>query len=150
MLEDGASFSPAKVTGCWMLEEDSQDRFCNGSKFLLLLAAGPGCRSQLGAGSDNEHWLPSSALLLICNQPTTQKSDEPHNRCPPHSLDFLPPGRDWQEVPSSWLGLGLLLQGTFAWRAGKISQLCQTMWRNWLFEVSLAVKPLLGLLFWGT
>lgn len=85
-------------------------RPCNCSKFLLSLAAGLGCRSRPGATSTNGHqplcWC--CPCLQVHNQPTTQQSDRAHDGRPPPSLDSLPPGRDWQEVPSTWLGLRLL------------------------------------------
>lgn len=124
---------------------------CNRSKFLLSLAAGLGCRSRPGATSTNGHqplcWC--YPCLQVHNQPTTQQSDGAHDGRPPPSLDSLPQGRDWQEVPSTWLGLRLLPLGTSAWRAGKSSQPCHVMWENWLFQVSLAPKPLLGVFFFG-
>ena len=49
------------------LEGESEDGSCNGSKFLLLLAAGLGCRSRLGAVSANGHQTLSSLAGL---QPT--------------------------------------------------------------------------------
>lgn len=133
------------------LEGESEDRSCNGSKFLLSLVVGLGCRKGLGAASANGPLQPLSCRLCLLAglQPT-------HNPQVSHStmailltVCILPLGREWQEVPSAWMCLGLLLLRTFAWRAGKISQPCQTMWGNWLLQVPFPPKTVAWPCFLG-